>query len=118
MTQFPDRLLKMSRRRLFATTASFALGASITNTGRACGRVQESASDPFSLARTVVLPRRLGRGSFPARQAIERKAEELAGMDLFRLPQPKVEALLGVADAVTGYYGIGDQLEAWAQRTP
>jgi hypothetical protein len=39
-------------------------------------------------------------------------------MDLRRLPEPKVEALLQVADAVTEYYGIGDRLEVWADRIP
>jgi hypothetical protein len=49
---------------------------------------------------------------------IERKVEELAGMDLRRLPGPKVDALLQVAVAVTDHYGIGDHLEAWADRIP
>jgi hypothetical protein len=34
------------------------------------------------------------------------------------LPAPKTDALLQVADAVTEYYGIGDRLEAWADRIP
>jgi hypothetical protein len=76
------------------------------------------AGTPFSPARTVVLPRRLRRRHLPARRAIGRKVEELAGMDLWRLPEPKIEALLQVADAVTGYYGVGDRLEAWAERIP
>ena len=39
-------------------------------------------------------------------------------MDLYRLPEAKVQALLQVAGAVTEHYGIGDRLDAWAGRIP
>jgi hypothetical protein len=73
---------------------------------------------PFSPSRTVVLPRRLGRGLSQARRVIDRKVEELARMDLYRLPEAKVQALLQVAGAVTDHYGIGDRLESWLERIP
>ncbi len=106
-----DRMLTINRRRLLATATSFALGASLARTGFARRPSWADDGHPFSPARTVVLPRRLGRRHLPARRAIERKVEELAAMDLWRLPGPKVEALLQVADAVTEYYGIGRRLE-------
>ena len=113
-----DRMLTINRRRLLATATSFALGASLARTGLARRPSRADDGHPFSPARTVVLPRRLGRRHRAARRTIERKVEELAEMDLLRLPEPKVEALLQVADAVTEYYGIGDRLEAWADRIP
>jgi hypothetical protein len=113
-----DRMLTINRRRLLATATSFALGASLARTGLARRPSRADDGHPFSPARTVVLPRRLGRRHRAARRTIERKVDELAGMDLWRLPEPKVEALLQVADAVTEYYGIGDRLEAWADRIP
>jgi hypothetical protein len=73
---------------------------------------------PFSPARTVILPRRLGRPHIPARRAIERRVEELASEDLRRLPEPKIDALFQVAVAVTSHYGLADQLEMWAERIP
>ena len=111
-------MLTINRRRLLATATSFAIGASLARTGLARRPSWADDGHPFSPARTVVLPRRLGRRHRAARRTIERKVDELAGMDLWRLPEPKVEALLQVADAVTEYYGIGDRLEAWADRIP
>jgi hypothetical protein len=108
----------INRRQLLATATSFALGASLPRTGLARRPNWADDGHPFSPARTVVLPRRLGRRHAPARMAIDRKIEELAAMNLWRLPEPKVETLLQVADAVTQYYGIGDRLEAWADRIP
>src|SRR5262245_24796762 len=118
MNGISDRMVTINRRRLLATATSFAIGASLCRTGLA--RWPNWANDgyPFSPARTVVLPRRLGRRHRAARRTIERRVDELAGMDLWRLPEPKVEVLLQVADAVTEYYGIGDRLEAWADRIP
>ena len=113
-----DRMLTINRRRLLATATSFALGASLARTGLARRPSRADDGHPFSPARTVVLPRRLGRRHRAARRTIERKVDELAEMDLLRLPELKVEALLQVADAVTEYYGIGDCLEAWADRIP
>src|SRR6516164_9368327 len=113
-----DRMLTINRRRLLATATSFGIGASLARTGLARRPSWADDGHPFSPARTVVLPRRLGRRHRPARRTIERRVEELAAMDLFRLPRPKIDALLQVADAVTEYYGIGDRLEAWADRIP
>ena len=106
------------RRRFLSDSLGLGLAACLPPDRRGDATWRAGAGTPFSPARTVVLPRRLGRRHLPARRAIERKVEELAAMDLFRLPGPKVEALLQVADAVTEYYGIGDRLEAWAERIP
>jgi hypothetical protein len=43
MTQNSDRLPKMSRRRLFTTSASFALGTSVARTGHARRPSQDHA---------------------------------------------------------------------------
>jgi hypothetical protein len=81
-------------------------------------RSRDEIGFPFSPSRIVVLPRRLGRGHSQPRRVIERKVNELAEMDLWRLPESKVKALLQVAVAVTDHYGIGDRLDAWAERIP
>ena len=39
-------------------------------------------------------------------------------MDLRRLPEPKIDALLQVVVAVTSHYGLADQLQIWAERIP
>jgi hypothetical protein len=113
-----DRMLTINRRRLLATATSFAIGASLARTGLARRPSWADDGHPFSPARTVVLPHRLGRRHQPARRTIERNVEEVAGKGLWRLPAPKTDTLLQVADAVTEYYGIGDRVEAWADRIP
>ena len=118
MNGISDRMVTINRRRLLATATSFAIGASLARTGLARRPSWADDGHPFSPARTLVLPRRLGRRHRSARRAIERRVEELAGDGLLRLPASKTEALLQVADAVTEYYGIGDRLEAWADRIP
>ena len=118
MNQADDRSPTGSRRRFLATGLGLGLGWPLI--GPAGHRVPGPMESfhPFSPDRTVILPRRLGRGHLPARRAIERKVEELAGMDLRRVPGPKIEALLQVADAVTCHYGVGHRLEEWAVRIP
>ena len=118
MNGISDRLMTINRRRLLATATSFAIGASLAGTGLARRPSWADDGHPFSPARTVVLPRRLGRLHRSARRTIERRVEELAGDGLLRLPASKTDALLQVADAVTEYYGIGDRLEAWADHIP
>jgi hypothetical protein len=49
---------------------------------------------------------------------MERTVEELAAESRLRLPGPKIDALLQVADAVTCHYGLADQLETWVERIP
>ena len=118
MNGISDRMVTINRRRLLATATSFAIGGSLARTGLARRPIWADDGHPFSPARTVVLPRRLGRRHRAARRTIERRVEELAADGLWRLPAPKTDALLQVADAVTEYYGIGDRLEAWADRIP
>ena len=72
----------INRRRLLATATSFALGASLARTGLARRPSWADDGHPFSPARTVVLPRRLGRRHRAARRTIERRVEELAGEGL------------------------------------
>jgi hypothetical protein len=103
-----------SRRRFLTTALSVGIGMSFVRPVP----VQYETFHPFSPARTVVLPRRLGRRHLPARRAIERKVEELAASDLLRQPASKTDVLLQVADAVTEYHGIGDRLDAWADHIP
>ena len=71
-------MVTINRRRLLATATSFAIGASLCRTG--LGRWPNWTNDchPFSPARTVVLPRRLGRRHRPARRAIEQQILELS----------------------------------------
>ncbi len=108
------------RRRFLAMTLGLGLEAPLVGsippgqTGRSYAR---GVHHPFSPARTVVLPRTPGRPHIPARRVIERRVEELAAMDLRRLAGLKIDALLRVAVTVTCYYGLADQLEAWAGRT-
>ena len=118
MNRISDLMLTINRRRLLATATSFTIGASLARTGLARRPIRADDGHPFSPTRTVVLPRRLGRRHRPARRAIERRVEELAGEGLWKLPAPKSDTLLQVADAVTEYYGIGDRLEAWADHIP
>src|SRR5262245_20096235 len=118
MNRISDRLMTINRRRLLATATSFALGASLARTSLARRPSWAADGHPFSPARTVGLPRRLGRRHRAARRAIERRVDELAADGLLRLPASKTDALLQVADAVTEYYGIGDRLEAWADHIP
>ena len=110
-----------SRRRFLAMTLGLGLGAPLIRSipVRQAGRSRAPEVHlPFSPVRTVVLPRRLGRPHVPARRVIERRVEELAAMDLFRLPEPKIDALLQVAAAVTSHYGLADRLPIWAERVP
>jgi hypothetical protein len=106
------------RRRFLSDSLGLGLAAYLPShfDGRSTAKAEPGF--PFSPSRTVVLPRRPGRGLSQARRVIERKVEELAGMDLWRLPESKVQALLQVAGAVTDHYGIGDRLDAWAERIP
>ena len=109
------------RRRFLAMTLGLGLGAPLIRSipVRQAGRSRAPEVHlPFSPVRTVVLPRRLGRPHVPARRVIERRVEELAAMDLFRLPEPKIDALLQVAAAVTSHYGLADRLPIWAERVP
>jgi hypothetical protein len=106
------------RRRFLSHSLGLGLAACLPTRFDGFSAVPAEPGFPFSPSRTVVLPRRLGRGLSQARRVIDRKVEELAGMDLWRLPGPKVQALLQVAGAVTDHYGIGDRLDAWAGRIP
>ena len=82
MNGISDRMVTINRRRLLATATSFALGASLARTGLARRPIRADDGHPFSPARTVVLPRRLGRRHRAARRTIERRVEELAGEGL------------------------------------
>jgi hypothetical protein len=106
------------RRRFLSHSLGLGLAACLPTRFDGFSAVPAEPGFPFSPSRIVVLPRRLGRGLSQARRVIERKVEELAGMDLYRLPEAKVQALLQVAGAVTDHYGIGDRLETWAERIP
>jgi hypothetical protein len=97
---------------------SLSLGLAATLPFDLAGRSRVEPGFPFAPSRIVYLPRRLGRRHRQAREVIEKKVEELAGLDLHRLPESKVDALLQVAGAVTDYYGIGDRLDEWAERIP
>jgi hypothetical protein len=105
-----------NRREFLRESLSLGLAASLPFD--LAGRSRDESGFPFSPSRIVYLPHRLGRRHWQARRVIERKVDELAGMDLHRLPAPKVEALLEVAVVVADYYGIGDRLDAWAERIP
>jgi hypothetical protein len=104
------------RREFLRESLSLGLAASLPFD--LAGRSRVEPGFPFSPSRIVYLPRRLGRKHWQARAVIEQKVDELAGMDLHRLPESKVEALLQVAVAVTDHYGIGDRLDDWAERIP
>jgi hypothetical protein len=108
----------IQRRQFLSNSLGLGLSASLPFNLDGFSTAGAESGFPFSPSRTVVLPRRLGRRHLPARRVIERKVEELAGMELYRLPEAKVEALLQVAGAVTEYYGIGERLELWAERIP
>src|SRR5262245_44828169 len=99
MNRISDRMLTINRRQLLATATKFAIGASLARAGLARRPSWVGGGHPFSPARTVVLPRRLGRRHRAARRTIERRVEELAGDGLWRLPAPKTDTLLQVADA-------------------
>jgi hypothetical protein len=106
------------RRQFLSNSLGLGLAASLPFHLDDFSTAGAESGFPFSPSRTVLLPRRLGRRHLPARRVIEAKVEELAGMELYRLPEAKVEALLQVARAVTDYYGIGERLELWAERIP
>ncbi len=106
------------RRRFLSDSLGLGLAACLPTRLDGFSAVPAKPAFPLSPSRTVVLPRRLGRGLSQARRVIDRKVEELAEMDLYRLPEAKVQALLQVAGAVTDHYGIGDRLDAWAGRIP
>ena len=111
--------LPMTHRRQFLSNSlGLGLAACLPFDLDGCSPAGAGSGFPFSPSRTVFLPRQLGRKHLPARRVIEAKVEELAGMDLYRLPEAKVQALLQVAGAVTDHYGIGDRLDAWAERIP
>jgi hypothetical protein len=112
----PEVARDQHRREFLRESLSLGLAASLPFD--LAGRSRDEPGFPFSSSRIVYLPRRLGRRHWQARWVIERKVDELAGMDLYRLPESKVDALLQVAVAVTEHYGIGDRLDSWAERIP
>jgi hypothetical protein len=112
----PEVARDRHRREFLRESLSLGLAASLPFD--LAGRSRGETGFPFSPSRIVYLPRRLGRSHWQARRVIERKVDELAGLDLHRLPESKVDALLQVAVAVTDHYEIGDRLDAWAERIP
>ncbi|QDV37570.1 hypothetical protein [Tautonia plasticadhaerens] len=111
-----DQMTTESRRGFLGSALGVGLGASLGFPGPLRVVGEDKAPHPFSPERTVVLPRRLGREHLQVRRAIGRRIEKLDVHGLWRLPGPKVEALLQVADAISERHGVGHRLGEWAAR--